>query len=1142
MKTLLFSNRIILVLLLIFSITGTLFQLFSTKNLVKDVDAIQFQTDLWHQLAIAEEYAEKTVQQAEKTIDYLKQNPIPEPGITEVFLYNKGKLAYWSTNELAFRFPELIHTDGWNYEHTANVHGLFRWYETTDSTALLLLVPIKSAFPYENQYLRNEFKAVFGLPNSVQLSDQPDTNSNPVQDADGNYLFSISSHIALSASTPIAWWGFISFSIAFIFSLIVYLKISVGNNKLSTPGFFIITVLFFVIIVALSWFETPGLFFQNPVFEPHHFTVNQLFKTYTQLSVLVIFIASALYSCSVRYTFNRYRTTTILASVVYFLALGELLKNIIYHSGSNFNFYLLNEVSFINSWSHILLFVSLAGGYSILHMAAPGIFRYRFPAVGIYFFVATLLCLGLTHHLNQNKKNSKYQVLAENIRMNGTTVKDPVAELLLEDFAFNLQNDSRLRLLATNRDSSAILYEYIQTKHAQLFKNKFDIAISVVDSDQNELHDYKNMLKNTGTAVGSTGFFSVPASLFESSYAGFIQLSDTSGKAESSILFEFQNKRNFRSYSFPDLLINESGSTTQHTDISIAYYENNQLTYSDNRFEWPEENLSLQLPENGFSKVKILSEAYYVYQNDQQSICIKELVNAGKIDKIFYFILITAIFLVLGRVLIALHDYLLSRKKITIGLTGKFQLVFISLLMMSFLSTLLFSVNYFRKNYEKEQIQLSEKKKHYIQSSLQEIFFWANNLNSISEERMNTILQELAYRFQTDIHIYTLNGELAGSSLNLIFSKQLVSRLISPEVMFGDATASFHYEKIGHLRYLTGFAELINGDYLPIGYIAVPQYLSQNEINSKINQFLIAVIQIFALIIILSIILVLLSGNRLAIPLKLLEEKLKTMKLNGSNARIEYKGNDEIGQLVEQYNKTVDELEKSTQLLVQSERESAWRTMARQVAHEINNPLTPMKLTIQQLQRLRTQSDEQFNDYFSTASKTLIEQIDNLSRIAGSFSQFARLPETHTQPVEIAERLFSAVELFKNYSERIEIVYHGVQSGILVLGDPEQFTRVFTNLLKNAVQAIPEQHSGRIEIFITLETQKVKIQITDNGTGISADAQKQLFKPNFTTKTSGMGLGLSISKAIIENAGGSIRFMSSEGKGSTFTVYLPVLN
>jgi nitrogen fixation/metabolism regulation signal transduction histidine kinase len=445
-------------------------------------------------------------------------------------------------------------------------------------------------------------------------------------------------------------------------------------------------------------------------------------------------------------------------------------------------------------------------------------------------------------------------------------------------------------------------------------------------------------------------------------------------------------------------------------------------------------------------------------------------------------------------------------------------------------------VNYIRSNYRQEQIAELEKKKQYIRNSLQDLYYWTEDIATVDEQSLNTNLQELAYRYQTDINIYDNAGKLRGSSQSLIFSKNLISGLMSPEVYFPDRTTENQYEQIGKLAYLAAYSDLINGDYLQIGYISIPQYFSQTEINAKIEQFLGAIIQIYLIIIILSIILILIAGRQLAEPLHQLESKLRSMRLGGKNEKIEYKSKDEIGQLVEQYNRTVDELEKSAQLLLTAERESAWRTMARQVAHEINNPLTPMKLTIQQLQRTKKIDPEQFDGYFEKAAHTLVEQIDNLSRIAGTFSQFARMPETKFTDVDIAGKLVSVVNLFQHNYENIRISYSGPENDIIVSGDPEQIIQVFNNILKNATQSIKKEVKGKIDVTLKLQEDTVIIRFTDNGTGISETIRNEIFKPNFTTKSAGMGLGLSISKSIIEHMGGHISFITKDNEGTTFEI------
>lgn len=1054
----------------------------------------------------------------------------------EFFWYENGSLQYWSTNEYAFQFPSLKNQQGWNYDRASNAHVLFKWYSIDDSTGLLILIPVKYSFPYENQFLKN--KAIPPFDDlDFEISVNNSENQPVIYDVDRNYLFSISSDHNQIEYSFFDWIGLIAFSFSFILSLIIYFQLTITDKTTDKRHFFIVSFLYIVLFTFLCLFDYPAIFFNNPLFSVHHFTVNPLIASFNHLTVCVFLFYAIARSFSLNFRSLVPKFVAILILSGFGWLMTEFLRSIVLHSGININFYLLNEISFINSWVHLLLLIMLMSGFEILKVIFPKLFSYQLTAV-LYFVLVTVLSLGFTHHLQQKKKFTKYQVLTENIRMNGATRQDPITELLLEELYFNLLNDSTLKSKLINQDSISIIQQYLTENHLQHFSSKYDTEISLVTESYQEVKNYIQMLQYTGVKVGSTNFFNLPESLYEKSYAGIVTLSNDSS-INNSIVIEFKNKRNFRSYSLPDLLISETSNALQQRDISTARYEKNKLMFSDDRFDWPESGTLFNKSRDGFYKLKHNRISYFINQHGNTQIVVTEVNNPGRIDKVFYYVLIVVLFLLAARFFYLINRLIHHKTPVSLGLTGKFQIVFTSLLLISFISTLIFSLNYFRRNYENEQLQLSENKRHYIQASLQETLFWVNDITVLSEQRLTSILQELAYRYQTDIHIYNQHGELAGSSQNLLFSKQLVSKLIAPSVIFGDSTSIHQNEKIGQLNYLTTYAELVNGDYVPLGYIAIPQYFSQTEINKKINLFLIALIQIYTLIILLSIILVIIAGNRLAGPIKLMEEKLKTMKLNGRNARIEYRGKDEIGQLVEQYNRTVDELEKSTHRLLKSERESAWRTMARQVAHEINNPLTPMKLTIQQLQRLKFQNTDGFDEYFSTASTTLIEQIDNLSRIAGTFSQFARLPETQLQEIDIAARLFSTVELFKTNSDDISVHYTGPVSGILIKGDPEQLIRVFTNLLKNALQSIPTGRQGKVEIILKEKGNNVKISFIDNGVGIAPEAQINIFKPNFTTKSSGMGLGLSISKAIVENIGGSISFSSKENRGTEFTIYLP---
>jgi nitrogen fixation/metabolism regulation signal transduction histidine kinase len=238
----------------------------------------------------------------------------------------------------------------------------------------------------------------------------------------------------------------------------------------------------------------------------------------------------------------------------------------------------------------------------------------------------------------------------------------------------------------------------------------------------------------------------------------------------------------------------------------------------------------------------------------------------------------------------------------------------------------------------------------------------------------------------------------------------------------------------------------------------------------------------------------------------------------------------------------VDRVEASAEQLANAERESACRTMARQIAHEINNPLTPMKLSVQKLQLKR--GTDQFDAYFDKTTKMLVSEIDNLAHIAQSFSTFAKQPEVVTVEVDVAEKLSHVITLQRANDEQIPIRYVGPDSGVMAYADAEQVSQVFVNIIRNAIQALAgeEKSNGKEpDIIVVMNTSysenEVQISVSDNGPGIPADIREKIFRPNFTTKSNGNGLGLAISKHIVEGSGGRIEFDTSP-KGTTFFIYL----
>jgi two-component system, NtrC family, nitrogen regulation sensor histidine kinase NtrY len=275
----------------------------------------------------------------------------------------------------------------------------------------------------------------------------------------------------------------------------------------------------------------------------------------------------------------------------------------------------------------------------------------------------------------------------------------------------------------------------------------------------------------------------------------------------------------------------------------------------------------------------------------------------------------------------------------------------------------------------------------------------------------------------------------------------------------------------------------------------------------------------------------------LTAPLRILQESFARVNLGQRNEPILYEKEDEIGALVKEYNQKIEELALKAEQLAQSERESAWREMAKQVAHEIKNPLTPMKLGLQHFERMYDPENPMPKEKLQKTFHSLIEQIDGLTRIANEFSNFAKMPNPNATEVELIGLIEGVVQLYgQDDSEKVAL--HKSPNAIVFQADKDMLIRMFNNLIKNALQAIQEIENGKVEIFITTEEKTIEIEVRDNGKGISEDEKQNIFTPYFTTKSAGTGLGLAMVKQMVELHHGTIHFTSESGKGTSFFVSL----
>lgn len=469
--------------------------------------------------------------------------------------------------------------------------------------------------------------------------------------------------------------------------------------------------------------------------------------------------------------------------------------------------------------------------------------------------------------------------------------------------------------------------------------------------------------------------------------------------------------------------------------------------------------------------------------------------------------------------------------------------------MAVFIYIFFMSIRYVHSTQESHQRHDLQMRSEYVQSYLRNLYYWDQALDNSQAPGLAVDLHDLGYDMNQDIHVYGLNGELIASSSPALFNSGMLSRRMSPEALFTEEHSVVCYEQLANHPYLVSYVPFHNGSFVTIGYIAVPSFLSEQTRNAEVDSVLGHLLPPYLIVVLLSLFFAYAAAKSMSAPISLLTEKMKGFTIGGKQNHIDYPYHDELGALVERYNLLVDRVESSAEQLAKAERESAWRTMARQIAHEINNPLTPMKLSVQKLQLKR--GTDQFNAYFEKTTKMLISEIDNLAHIAQSFSTFAKQPEVVTTEVDVAEKLSHVITLQRENDAQVPIRYVGADSGVEGYADKEQISQVFVNIIRNAIQAISEQESRgksdeprterQPDIIVTLNPlyseKEMEITISDNGPGIPEDIREKIFRPNFTTKSNGNGLGLAISKHIVEGSGGRITFATSP-KGTTFFIYL----
>ena len=347
-------------------------------------------------------------------------------------------------------------------------------------------------------------------------------------------------------------------------------------------------------------------------------------------------------------------------------------------------------------------------------------------------------------------------------------------------------------------------------------------------------------------------------------------------------------------------------------------------------------------------------------------------------------------------------------------------------------------------------------------------------------------------------------------------------------------------ENISSLTFYSLYTPIYNENGTLLAIANIPFFFNDSNFEYDATPIIAAIVNLYLILIIIALFVGITMSNSITRPLKEISRNMQAMDITHKAGHINYRADDELGLLVKTYNQMIDDLDRSTRELAQNEREKAWSEMARQIAHEIKNPLTPMKISIQHLALIKKQGNPEWKDRFDALASMLIEQIDILSNTASEFSSFAKLYQEEETEVDLVEILSEQKVLFDN-RDNIEMNFRAFVDKAVVLARKEQITRTFVNLITNAIQAVEGKDKGIINITLNLFQGRCHIDIEDNGSGVSEENLGKLFSPNFTTKSKGSGLGLAICKSIVTQSHGDIYYTrSKELGGADFTVILPM--
>ncbi len=765
-----------------------------------------------------------------------------------------------------------------------------------------------------------------------------------------------------------------------------------------------------------------------------------------------------------------------------------------------------------------------------------------------YLLITVLFALSFSVIINDSyakQKNLFHKQIVRQLVVN----RDLTLENRFHAVVQQIRQNKTIKLFIKSNVPDRSVKEYLmKTYFKKLFGNYYMQLTICHDSDLLEVNSsgdlvnckayFSNIKNEIGNKIIDSSLVIMNQEAESRYYLGEIYLGN-GNKSSSTLYIELFSSIVPSGLGYPELLV-DNRNQIDLTGYSIAKFHHKQLVYKVGEYDyhgsysfmqpWPNDRFFYL---NGYVhyKLRLNSSDVLVVSRPVRSYA-EQMATFSLLFLLFSFIAVILYVVSTGRKQLGLFKYSF-RTRLQFFIMGTLVVLFA---LMSAISVYYFS------DIKKTFIvnQLNEKSKSVL-TELQDKFSNENFISKKNKDYIQQQLQKISIIFFTDINVYSHSGELLATSRPRIFNAGLLSTLINPDgyrqIINDQKIFYLTREQIGSMFYYSAYVPLSFGTRQPVAILNLPYFARQSEVARSFLPLIYNYLNIFVLLGILGAFMALIISKILTRPLTMLQRSLSQIRIDKKNEPLKWNNDDdEIGHLIAEYNLMVKKIEESAGLLKRSEREMAWREVAQQVAHEIRNPLTPMKLNLQYLQKVYNESKADFNKTWKSLSASLIDQIEALNEVASAFSDLANNNLSDKVKVDVVQLIKSAIDIYKN-NDKVDVIFNSTFSEVYVMARQNELLRVFNNLIKNAVQSIYPD-TGKIEISISEKDNRAEILISDNGRGIPEEMKNRIFQPYFTTKSGGTGVGLAIVKSIITEIGGEITFNSKEGEGTQFVVLL----